>query len=406
MYNFALAFIICCAVYLIGEAVSNVTKAWIPSVFVTAVIMLLGYWYVFPSTVVSDSILIPFGSSIGIYLLLVHMGSVISLKQLGEQWKTVVICLAGLVGMCLLSWFGLVSTGILSKDFVVAGLPPLTGGIVAATTMQSAALAAGKEEAALFAIAMYCVQGFAGYPLTAVCLQIYGKKALKEYTPGAVANTEVDADNGKLAETKAAKKKLIPPLPAKWNNAVMILVKLGIGAWIATQLGTIDLIPGEGVFKLSGAVWALLIGIVLTSIGFLDENALNKANSYGIVMFALMMYVFDGLKTATPEMLGNIILPMVILIVVGVIGMGIFCFIIAKILKVEFTLAFATALTALYGFPPNAIITENTCTALAEGDADKKAYLMSKMFAPMIVGGFTTVTITSVIIAGVFSAWL
>jgi len=28
---------------------------------------------------------------------------------------------------------------------------------------------------------------------------------------------------------------------------------------------------------------------------------------------------------------------------------------------------------------------------------------MSKMFPPMIVGGFTTVTITSVVIAGIFA---
>ena len=38
MYNFALAFVICAIVYVIGEVVSTVTKAWIPSVFVTAVV--------------------------------------------------------------------------------------------------------------------------------------------------------------------------------------------------------------------------------------------------------------------------------------------------------------------------------------------------------------------------------
>ena len=48
MYNFALAFVICAAVYLIGEAVSNFTKAWIPSVFVTAAVILVGYWTVLP----------------------------------------------------------------------------------------------------------------------------------------------------------------------------------------------------------------------------------------------------------------------------------------------------------------------------------------------------------------------
>ena len=174
MYNFALAFVICGVVYFIGEAVSNLTKAWIPSVFVTAAVLLVGFWTVIPTTVVSDSMLIPFGSTIGIYLLITHMGTVISIKQLLSQWKTIVVCLAGLAGMCALCL--VILPGVIGRDLVVAGLPPLTGGIIAATTMMKAAEANGLAEAAIFAIAMYCVQGFAGYPLTAVCLQLEGKK--------------------------------------------------------------------------------------------------------------------------------------------------------------------------------------------------------------------------------------
>lgn len=398
MYNFALAFVICGVVYFIGEAVSNLTKAWIPSVFVTAAVLLVGFWTVIPTTVVSDSMLIPFGSTIGIYLLITHMGTVISIKQLLSQWKTIVVCLAGLAGMCALCL--VVLPGVIGRDLVVAGLPPLTGGIIAATTMKAAAEANGLAEAAIFAIAMYCVQGFAGYPLTAVCLQLEGKKLLKGYRAGEYklegAVSDVDAVNGTAEEHK----KLIPSLPANWNGPVVILLKLGIVSWIATQLGTI-VIPVINM-KISGAVYALILGVIFTSIGFLDENAINKANSYGIIMFALMMYVFDGLKDCTPEMLSSIIGPMILLIVVGVAGMVILCFIAAKILKVSFLMATATALTALYGFPPNAIITEATCTALAQ-TPEEKEFLMSKMFPPMIVGGFTTVTITSVLIAGFFA---
>ena len=402
MYNFALAFVICAVAYLIGEAVSNLTKAWVPSVFVTAVVLLIGYWTIIPAEVVSDAKLIPFGSTIGIYLLITHMGTIISLKQLGEQWKTIVVCLAGLAGMCLACW--LICIPIIGKEFVVAGLPPLTGGIIAATTMQTAAAEKGLEAAALFAIAMYCVQGFAGYPLTALCLQLEGKKLLKAYRSGEVkaANKdEIDKANALEAGTanKSEKKKLIPPIPEKWNGPVMIFLKLGIVAWLATQLGTIAF-PGIG--KISGAVWALVLGVLFTTLGFLDVNSLNKANSYGITMFALMMYVFDGLKTATPEMLGSIIGPMLLLIVVGVAGMALFEFIIAKLLKIDFCLALANGLTALYGFPPNAIITENTCKALGE-TPEEFDYLMSEMYPSMIVGGFTTVTITSVIIAGLFT---
>ncbi|MDD3322186.1 MAG: hypothetical protein PHS59_12165 [Paludibacter sp.] len=83
-------------------------------------------------------------------------------------------------------------------------------------------------------------------------------------------------------------------------------------------------------------------------------------------------------------------------------SMGLFTFIAFKVLKVSFPLAFANSLTALYGFPCDAIITESTSKSLGETD-EEVDYLMSKMFPSMIVGGFTSVTITSVFVAGAFA---
>lgn len=398
MYNFVLAFVICAAAYIIGEVVSIVTKAWIPSVFVTAIVMLVGYWTVFPHDLVSDSKMIPFGSTLGIYLLITHMGTVISLKQLKAQWKTIVVCLSGLAGMCVLAWF--ICPLFMDKTLVIAGLPPLTGGIIAATTMQTAAANAGLEVAAVFAITMYCVQGFAGYPITAVCLQVEGKRLLKEFRDGGSVPVAL-AENPMAMVDEPDRKTLIPPVPKKFDSAVVTLIKLGIVAWFATLLGGVSF-PFIG--KISGAIWALVLGVIFTTLGFLDRNSLNRANSYGIVMFALMMYVFDGLKDCTPEMLVSIIVPMLVLIVIGVLGMAVASFIIAKVLKMSFPLAFANGLTALYGFPCDAIITESTCKSLAQTD-DEFNFLMSKMFPSMIVGGFVTVTITSVFIAGAFASF-
>ena len=193
------------------------------------------------------------------------------------------------------------------------------------------------------------------------------------------------------------RKTLIHRIPDKWNSPILMLGKLGLIGWFATQLGNIT--------GISGAIWALVLGVFFTTIGFLETNLLNRANSYQIIMFALMMYVFDGLKDCTPAMLKSIIVPMVVLIFIGVLGMAIFSFVIAKILKMSFPLAFANGLTALYGFPCDAIITESTCNALGETEEERQ-YLMSKMFPSMIVGGFITVTITSVFIAGWFQSLL
>ena len=399
MYNYMLAFVFCALCYIAGEYVSNATKAWVPSVFVTATLMLVGYWTIFPNSLVADSNLIPFGSSIAMYLIVTHMGTVISFKQLFAQWKTIVVCLAGLAGMAVLAL--VICPLVMDREFVVTGLPPLTGGLVAATIMSDAAKEKGLAEAAVFAISMYCIQGFAGYPLTSICLKIEGKKMLKAYREGnhtAVAAGELDEVNGKIVSAEAPKKKLIPQLPGKWNSQVVMLGKLGLICWLAMLMAKI---PVPVIGNISGLVWGLILGIVFTSIGFLDENILTKANSYGIVMFALLMYMFNGLKDCTPQMLSNIIFPMVALIVVGIIGMAIVIFIVAKVMKLSFPMAMATGLTSLYGFPANAIITETTCNNLTD-DPKEREYLMGQMFAPMIVGGFTTVTITSVIIAGIF----
>ena len=397
-YNFAIAFVACGVAFVIGEMVSHATKAWIPSVFVTACVMLFGYWTIFPKEIVTNAGLLPFGNTIGIFLLLVHIGTIISLKQLMKQWRTVVICLCGLLGMCVVGYF--VGSMVMERNLVIAGIPPLTGGIVSTTIMQKAAMKAGLMKASVFAIATYCIQGFAGYPLTAACLHFEGKRLLHQLRSKEVVLTpkQIEANSHvgitATADDSETRKTLLPPLPKSVNTPVMILTKLGLVGWFSLLLGKVT--------PVNGAIWALVLGVFFTYIGFLDQNALTRAGSLWITMFALLMFVFDGLKICTPDMLVSLLAPMVILVVVSVVGMAIFSYVISHFMKVSFPLAFANSLTALYGFPADAILTEMTCSSLADNEVEK-GYLMANIFPSMIVGGFTSVTITSVLIAGYFA---
>lgn len=401
LYNAFLAVVIVAMAYVIGEWVSDITNAWVPSVLVTAIIFLIGYWTVLPQSLSDDTGLTAFASTIGVLMFITHIGTVISLKQLMEQWKTVVVCLCGLAGMVALCW--VICPLVMDKTLVIAGLPPLTGGIVAALTMQNAAQAAGLEEAAVFAIAMYSVQGLAGYPITALCLHSEGKKLIKEWYD--IKDTLPEAEIARMKTIGLTTigddsdiKKPIPPLPDRFNTPVFIIAKLAFSVWVSTLVG--QLIP-----QIPTIVWCLIISVILTRLGFLDTSSMTRANTYTIFMFAAMLSVFSGLRDCTPQMLKTLIGPMLIMIVIGVVGMGILAFVISKILKIDFQLAFANGLTALYGFPCDAIITENTCNSLTD-DADERGYLMSKMFPSMVVGGFVTVTITSVIFAGYFAMML
>lgn len=401
-YNFMAAFALCAVLYVIGEWVCVATKAWVPSIFVTACLMLLAYWNGLPHDVVTDATLLPFGATAGIFLLIVHMGTLFNFKQLMAQWKVVVVALSGLVGLCVVGFF--VCPLFIDRAYVIAGLPPLSGGIVAASMMKTAADAAAKSAtdpavaatftaAGVYAIAMYCVQGFVGYPLTAVFLQNEGRRLINDYRAGKTVTT-TDAK----AEGTTTRRKLIPPMPKKYDSAVVILLKLGIVAYLATVCGSISFGP---IGKISGAIWCLFLGIIFTELGFLDTNSLVKANSAGFIMFALMMFVLDGLKDCTPQMLVTILTPLAVVIVIGVTAMLIFAYVMARIVKLSVPLALSATLTALYGFPPNAVLTESVCKALAQND-DEMNYLSSIMMPAMIVGGFVTVTISSVFIAGIF----
>jgi hypothetical protein len=156
-----------------------------------------------------------------------------------------------------------------------------------------------------------------------------------------------------------------------------------------------------GIYAINPAVLALVFGIIATELGFLRPNILRENGCFNFLMFALMIFIFSGLRDASPALLQEIIGPMAIIIIVGVIGMVIFSVLASKFVKMSPYMAIATSLTALYGFPPNYVLTDEACKALAK-TPEEKSFLMDHMLPQMIVGGFVTVTITSVIIASLF----
>ncbi|GAB4074210.1 hypothetical protein GCM10028778_17130 [Barrientosiimonas marina] len=119
----------------------------------------------------------------------------------------------------------------------------------------------------------------------------------------------------------------------------------------------------------------------------------------------LIFYILDGLKNATPDMMMNIVFILIGSIILGIAGMYLFSLIAGKFLKYSKEMSFAVALTALYGFPADYIITSEVIDSLTN-DEEEKEVLTNYMLPPMLVGGFVTVTIVSVILAGTLVKFL
>jgi MFS family permease len=392
-----LALVILTLILFIGDFISARTKAWVPSIFVCAVLFLIGYWTFFPEDIVATAGIPAVVATMMMYLLITNMGTLLSLNQLKKQWKTIVIALSGILGV--IAMLMTVGTFLFGFQTMVVAVPPLVGGVVSSLIMSEAASTAGLTTLAVFAIVIYVVQGFAGYPITSFLLKKEGKRLLELYRNGQLEKQETDQSEEVAAtvEEGAARWKM----PEKYNTNFYKFFKLTLVAYLAYLTSTL-LAP---IVNISPFILCLLFGVIASSAGFLERQVLQKANGFGFALLALMLFIFDGLNKATPAMMLGILFPIIGTIAVGLIGMYIFSAIVGKILKVSKNMAFAVSLTALYGFPADYIIPKEVVNSLTEDERERDV-ILSHILPPMLVGGFITVTIVSVVLAGIFAGFL
>lgn len=371
-----------------GEFVSQKTKAFIPSVFVTAILFLIGYWTVLPADIVAQASFTSTVVFLAIALIITHMGTLMSVSELVKQWKTVVIGVAAIVG--IIASCMTIGVALFGWENAVAATPPITGGIVAAILMSEAATAKGLPLVAVLAISTYIMQGFFGYPLTALTLKTEAKRLVKM-----VRNGEVDLEehHAKQAEDKKSKWQIFPPIPEEYESVYVVLLQVGILALIAVKLA-----PLLGVNQF---VLCLFSGVLGRATGFVRAEVLVKPKAFGWLLTVVMAFIFGSLAKATPATLAQIAIPMFGLLTIGVLGMAIFSAIAGRFMGETKEMAASIAMTCLYGFPADYILTIEAIKATA-ANKDEYDYCMSQMMPKMLVGGFVTVTSASVMVAGYF----
>lgn len=380
------AFLIVMVFMFIGEWVSSLTKAYVPSIFISAVLFTIGFWTILPKDIVAKA---SFGSEfvgVCIPILLVHLGTMMNIRQLLNQWRAVTIALSGTLGTIILT----LTVGTLLFDWhtVIAAIPPLTGGLVSALLMTDGLKAAGLSSLVVLPVSMFIMHSMIGYPLTSVMLKKEGRRLLREHrdNPQAVVVEKESVET----EPKALFK-----LPAKYNTSAFMLAKVGVvgllSIWVA------GLMNGA----INANVIALILGVIGHQIGFLEKEVLNKTKVFNWLMYGLMAYVLSQLSVTTPDMLGTILIQIVVLIILGIFGMFIASWSLSKPMKMSKEMAFASSLTALFGFPADYVLTNEVIGHLTT-DENERAYLMGHMMPKMLVGGFATVSVASVIIASVF----
>ena len=324
-------------------------------------------------------------------MLLVHLGTTIKLRDFGAQWRTVIISALACIAISVAVYF--LGQLIIDRTYALVGAPILSGGVVATLQMQEMAQDADLPELAVFATLVMCAQGFVGYPVASLCLKSEAKRLKRSIDAGSVTLTPVS-----VAQT-SAKKKLIPALPAKYNTPNVVLAKVILVALLSV---TVSGLFHDAVNKL---VWCLVFGVLLKELGFLDEDALGKANATGIVMPIITLSIFTNLASATPEMVGNMIVPLLVCVVIGTIAFSLVSILVGKLFGYSWQMSMAIGSSCLFGFPGTVIIS-NEVSESTGTTPEEKAFINAQIMPKMLVAGMVTVSITSVLVAGVMCKWL
>lgn len=372
--------------YAIGDYVANKTHALFSMIFVTGAIFLVSFWCGVPKDIYSTTVLAPYAMFVMPFIL-VHMGTLMKVKDLLNEWKTVTIALVGLIGLSVGLYY--LAGPIVGNIMALTAAGPISGGIVATIIVREAAELRGFAELAVFASLLLVLQNFVGLPIASICLKMEGRRLLKKYHSG-----DTTAAEAKVAtDPEVPSLRLFPATPKDLQTPFVLMFKAFLVGYLAIWFSELT---GGVVHKL---VMALIFGIIFYELGFLEHNIFTKANVAGYAMFFCLVPVWTGLPNATPDMIVKLVYPLVVCFGITIVALAITSLVFGKILGYSWALAMAVSTTCLFGFPGTYVLSNEVSTALAANDEEKQ-YVLGHILPRMLIGGFTTVTIGSVILAG------
>ncbi len=372
-------------VFAISEILAKVTKGWVPSVLVIMILMLVGFSTgLFPKTIIDDAGVSDALFKVACGLLVTHLGTLISRKEMAAQWKTVIISLMGVASIAVICLT--LGTALFGFDNAIAAAPPLAGGAIATAMMSSAANEAGKTSAALVAIVCLSLQGLVGYPLTSFCLKKETKRLTKLYRNG-----EFKASTAASEDKKDEKKRA--------TSTTIILLKLAL---ITLAAYWIDYVT-KGYVPMY--VVCLLLGFAAHELKLVETDALHEASSYGFIMTVLMMGLFKTLASSGTDGIASVVGISAALVAFATVAMGLMALLASKIFKQSFFMCYAIVLNAFSGFPINMLITTEAININTE-EGDERDNITAEIMPKMLVAGFVCVTIVSVLLAGILVRFL
>lgn len=381
---------ICVLFFGIGDFLGVATKAKLSAVFVSLMLFLVAFmcgWI--PPDIINKAGLGQVAKWAAGFVVF-SMGTSINLRQLADEWRTVV---TAIISMAVLGVGCLVLVPVIGYNEVIVSVPILNGGIIATQIMTSAAMEQGLTMAAALGTIVYAVQKFFGTPFASFFGMREARAILEEYR-----RTGIDPNANKGKSTTTEVKPTFFETHKKYYGSFVCLAIAGFFAWVSFVLGKMT--------GISYSIWALVLGAVVGSTGYLPRDILSHGKVSGFMNMAVFAAIIPALAKIQIGDLLSLSVSTIAIFVVTFATLYI-CFAILPLWKIQGSknVALSVAAGQLLGFPATFLIANEVAQAAAENEQEKQVVLNAIM-SKFLVAGFATVTSFSIIFAGIFEKFL
>ena len=379
----AISFAVYAVLYAMAEIVSKKTKGIFSSLLFLSLAYLIGFLSgVFPKDCVSATGMPGIVSAFVSLAIVTNMGTLISLRQLAREWKTVVICLSGVAALAA---FCLLTDGkIFAPFYGLCTLPAIPGGIVALAIIKDALVSCDPCLTA-FTLLLFALHNLVGIPLASYMLRAYCKSSV----PPAVS-----------AAAAPAERKLTVLSAREDESPALLLARLACVMALAAILSHFinDAVPAS--------VFGLVLGVFAAELGFLPRDLLSKAGHYNLLIFMMLTTVVDPMALVDLPSLIDCLAPLLFYLLCGSAVTILGSVLAGGLLKVDWRLSCALSCACMIGFPGTLIVAQDIVDGIGYEDEAQRLAMRNALGSKMVIAGFSTVSTASVIIASLIAPLL
>ncbi|MDY0406099.1 hypothetical protein P5G51_012480 [Virgibacillus sp. 179-BFC.A HS] len=268
------------ALIALGEVISIVSRARIPMLLTAMIGYLVLVWTgIFPKDIMDKSTFAALGAVL-IGPAITHMGTMIPFSLLKSQYKAVFIALGGVIvsGILILA----VVTLVFDYPTAVAGVGPISGGIVALLITNEKLSEIGLSSLVVIPALVVAFQGVLGMPLAGNFMRRYAIKIQEGMDEGTFI--PMMPENDEAAATTTRRHPIM-------ESTTIKLFTVFVGAAIGVALGELT--------SIHYSLWCLAIGVIGAKTGLLEPKSLEKANAFTLTMIGIIFVVIGTMADVT-----------------------------------------------------------------------------------------------------------